>query len=132
MKKTINLTNADIYAKAEALLQAFPAEEESKIPVQALFLLRKNIKVYTELAQEIEKARIEIIQKYGKPSEEDENRYTFEGENIEKVNTDLNDLVSCEQEVSYYTFSLSALGDVEFSNAQMDAIMDFIEFDEGE
>lgn len=132
MKITKNLTNAEIYSKAEDLLQAFPSGEENKIPVKALFLLRKNIKVYTELAQEIEKARIEIIQKYGKPSEEDENRYIFEGENAEKVNKELNELVSCEQEVSYYTFSLTSLGDVEFSNAQMDAIMDFIDFDEGE
>ena len=131
MKITKTMKNSEIYTIAENLLQVFPQGEEGKFPVKALFLLRKNIKNFTDLAQEIEKARMEIIQKYGKPSEEDENRYVFEGENVDLVNTDLTELIDCEQEVSYYTFSIDSLGDVELTNAQMDAIMDFID-EEGE
>lgn len=131
MKITKIMKNSDIYATAENLLMSFPQGEEEKFPVKALFLLRKNIKSFTDLAQEIEKTRMEIIQKYGKPSENDPDKYEFEGENIEAVNNDLNELVECEQEVSYYTFSLDSLGDVELTNAQMDAIIDFIDY-EGE
>jgi len=131
MKITKMMKNAEIYTIAENLLQQFPQGEESKFPVKALFLLRKNIKAFTDLAQEIEKLRMEIIEKYGKPTEDDPNKYAFEGENIDLVNKDLNDLVECEQEVSYYTFSIDSLGDVELTNAQMDAIMDFIDY-EGE
>ena len=131
MKITKMMKNSEIYTTAENLLQAFPQGEEEKFPVKALFLLRKNIKNFTELAQEIEKLRMEIIQKYGKPSEEDETRYVFEGDNVELVNQDLTDLIDCEQEVSYYTFSIDALGDVELTNSQMDAIIDFID-EEGE
>ena len=131
MKITKIMKNAEIYTMAENLLEQFPSGEEGKFPVKALFLLRKNIKAFTDLAQEIEKLRMEIIEKYGKPTEEDPNKYSFEGENIDLVNKDLNDLVECEQEVSYYTFSIDSLGDVELTNAQMDAIMDFIDY-EGE
>lgn len=131
MKVTKTMKNSEIYTTAENLLMAFPQGEEGKFPVKALFLLRKNIKSFVDLAQEIEKARTEIIQKYGKPSEADPDKFEFEGENIELVNKDLGELVDCEQEVSYYTFSLDSLGNVELTNAQMDAIIDFIEY-EGE
>jgi len=131
MKVTKIMKNSEIYTTAENLLTAFPQNEEGKIPVKALFLLRKNIKTFVDLAQEIEKTRTEIIQKYGKPSETDPDKYEFEGENIDAVNKDLNELVDCEQEVSYYTFSLDSLGDVELTNAQMDTIIDFIDY-EGE
>jgi len=132
MKITKMMKNDEIYTIAENLLTVFPQEEEGKFPVKPLFLLRKNIKAFTDLAQEIEKTRMEIIQKYGKPSEEDANKYTFEGDNIEKVNNDLNDLISLEQEVSYYTIDLDSLGDVELTNNQMDALINFIDYDEGE
>lgn len=132
MKITKTMKNAEIYSIAENLLENFPQGEEGKFPVKALFLLRKNIKTFTDLAQEIEKTRMEIIQKYGKPTEEDPNKYSFEGENVDLVNNDLNDLVECEQEISYYTFNIDSLGDIELTNAQMDAIMDFIDYEEGE
>lgn len=132
MKITKMVKNSQIYSTAEKLLENFPEGQEGKFPVKALFLLRKNIKIYTELAQEIEKARMEIIQKYGKPTEEDPNKYSFEGENIDAVNKDLGELIDCEQEVSYYTIDINSLGDVELTNAQMDAIIDFIDYDEGE
>lgn len=129
MKITKMMKNAEIYTIAENLLSSFPQGEEGKFPVKALFLLRKNIKTFTEAAQDIEKARMEIIQKYGQPTEEDPNKYSFEGENVEAVNKDLNELVECEQEISFYTFSIDSLGDVELTNAQMDAIMDFIDYE---
>lgn len=132
MKITQMMKNSQIYSTAEKLLENFPEGQEGKFPVKALFLLRKNIKIYTELAQEIEKARMEIIQKYGKPTEEDSNKYSFEGENIDAVNKDLGELIDCEQEISYYTIDINSLGDVELTNAQMDAIIDFIDYDEGE
>ena len=65
MKVTKTMKNVNIYSTAENLLTAFPQNEEGKIPVKALFLLRKNIKTFVDLAQEIEKTRTEIIQKYG-------------------------------------------------------------------
>ena len=132
MKITKTMKNSEIYGKAEALLTAFPQGEEGKIPVKPLFLLRKNIKSFLDLAQEIEKTRTEIIQKYGTPSKDDPDKYEFEGDNIEAVNKDLNELVDCEQEICYYTFSLDSLGEVELTNAQMDAIIDFIDYEEGE
>ena len=48
MKVTKTMNNAEIYGLAENLITAFPQGEEGKIPVKPLFLLRKNIKTFTE------------------------------------------------------------------------------------
>ncbi len=130
MKKTETMNNERIYAIAEMLLKEFSAEEDKMFPAMPLFALRKNIKTFTELAQEIEKVRMDIIQKYGKPSEEDSNRYVFDDSVVETVNKELVDLISIEQEVSYYTIKIKDLANIELTSGQMDAIITFIEDEE--
>lgn len=130
MKITKEMTNGEIYQEAEKLLTAFPDDEDQKFPVKSLFLLRKNVKNFIDAAQEIEKLRMEVIQKYGVKDPEDENKYSFSADIVEKANSELTDLVELKQEVTYYTFSLEALGDIELTGAQMDAIEMFIDYEE--
>lgn len=133
MKVTKEMSNGQIYTQAEMLVSAFgEGQADEKFPSRVLFFLRKNMKDFLELAQEIEKLRMDIIEKYGTPDEEDETKYVFENKDIELVNKELQDLIDIKQEVSYYTFKLDDIASLELTTSQMDAIMDFIEYDEGE
>lgn len=130
MKITKEMTNGEIYQEADRLLTAFPGDEDKAFPVKSLFLLRKNTKNFIEAAQDIEKLRMEVIQKYGKVDPEDETKYSFSPDVIEKANSELTDLIDLKQEITYYTFPLEALGDIEITGAQMDAIEMFIDYEE--
>lgn len=130
MKITKEMTNGEIYQEAERLLTAFPDNEDQVFPVKSLFLLRKNTKNFVEAAQEIEKLRMEVIQKYGEVDSEDETKYSFSPEVVQKANAELADLIELKQEITYYTFPLEALGDIEITGAQMDAIEIFIDYEE--
>ncbi len=133
MKVTKEMSNGQIYTQAEMLVSAFgEGQADEKFPSRVLFFLRKNMKDFLELAQEIEKLRMDIIEKYGTPDKEDETKYVFENKDIELVNKELQDLIDIKQEVSYYTFKLDDIASLELTTSQMDAIMDFIEYDEGE
>lgn len=131
MKTTKTFKNGEIFEMATNLIEAFPQDSESAsktYPIKVLFYLRKNMKVLTELAQDIEKTRIEIIQKYGKPTEEDPEQYTFgDQENIDKANKEFEELFGLEQEVTIYTIPLEAFNDMELTEKQMDAVMEMIE-----
>ena len=64
MQTTKTLKNGEIFEMATNLIEAFQKDTESgekTYPIKVLFYLRKNMKTLTELAQDIEKARVEII-----------------------------------------------------------------------
>ena len=116
---------------ATNLIEAFQKDTESgekTYPIKVLFYLRKNMKTLTELAQDIEKARVEIIKRYGTPSEENPEQYQFETqEKIEAANKEFEELFGLEQEVTIYTIPLEAFNDMELTEKQMDAVMEMIE-----
>lgn len=124
---TKNMSNIDIYNNANMLLDAF--KEEMSLPVKVNFYLQKNMNAIVEMAKEIDKTRIEIIQKYGKP-ESDTGNYTFEEDVIETVNKELADLFDLEQEVKINLIELDWFGSVELSSVQMASIMFMIKEEE--
>lgn len=131
MQTTKTLKNGEIFEMATNLIEAFQKDTESgekTYPIKVLFYLRKNIKTLTELAQDIEKARVEIIQRYGTPSEENPEQYQFETqEKIDAANKEFEELFGLEQKVTIYTIPLEAFNDMELTEKQMDAVMEMIE-----
>ena len=106
---TSNLGNLDIY-----------------IPAKANFFIQKNIAIFAAAAQEIEKSRLEIAKHYGELDEENQ-QYKIPEDKIEEASKELEDLFSIEQELNIKTFTIEALGEAEFTSAQMQAIMFMIE-----
>lgn len=131
MQTTRTLKNGEIFEMATKLIEAFQKDTESgekTYPIKVLFYLRKNMKTLTELAQDIEKARVEIIKRYGTPSKENPEQYQFETqEKIEAANKEFEELFGLEQEVTIYTIPLEAFNDMELTEKQMDAVMEMIE-----
>lgn len=131
MQTIKTLKNGEIFEMATNLIEAFQKDTESgekTYPIKVLFYLRKNMKTLTELAQDIEKARVEIIQRYGTPSEENPEQYQFETqEKIDAANKEFEELFGLEQEVTIYTIPLEAFNDMELTEKQMDAVMEMIE-----
>lgn len=96
------------------------------IPAKANFFIQKNIQLLSAAAQEIEKSRLEIAKHYGVLDEEGQ-QYKIPEDKIEEASKELEDLFSIEQELDIKTFSIEALGNAEFTPAQMQAMMFMIE-----
>ena len=61
-----SMSNLVIYNKANALLQEFSQLEDMILPVKVHFYLQKNMEKIVAMAQELEKQRMGIIEKYDK------------------------------------------------------------------
>ena len=118
------IDNYTIYkiAKDLIVLQSM----ENYIPAKANFFMQKNIKTIMEAAKEIEKTKMEIAKHYGELDESQE-QYFVPEEKIPEVNKEFEELCNIEQDLDIKTFSIDALGDTEFTAAQMQAIMFMIE-----
>lgn len=125
MNKT--MTNLEIYAYADALMNAF--KEELTLPVKVNFYLQKNMTRMIEAGKEVEKARMEIIQKHGTPTEDGLN-IEVPAEMVEVVNKELEDLFALEQEIKVNEIALDAFDGVELTSAQVAAIAFMIKDEE--
>lgn len=96
------------------------------IPVKANFLIQKNLKKFVEAAEEIEKARLKIGQHYGELDEEKEH-YIIPKEKMIIAQQEITDLLNIEQDLDIKTFSIEALGNIDLTPNQMQAIMFMIE-----
>ena len=120
------LTNGQIYDYASALMQEF-YDESLKLPIKMNFYLQKNKKTLIDLAQEIEKNRIEIANSYGELNEETQ-QYQVPAEKVEAASKDLNELFNIEQDVNIYKISIDSLSDdFVLTTSQMETIMFMIE-----
>lgn len=96
------------------------------IPAKANFFLQKNIQTLAAAAQEIEKSRLEIAKHYGVLDEEGQ-QYKIPEDKLEEASKELADLFNIEQDLDIKTFSIEALGNAEFTPAQMNAMIFMIE-----
>jgi hypothetical protein len=120
------MTNSEIYNIATILGKAFE-DEKQVLPVKVNFYMQKNKATLVALAQEIEKARVEILQKHGTLNEET-NQFEFSNEVAETVVQELNDLLGLEQEVNIYTVNIDNFGDeLTLTTGQMEALMFMID-----
>lgn len=123
----MKLTNQTIYEKATEIQVAF-SNETKYIPVRLNFAIQKNLATLTTLQEEIEQARLRIAATYGILDEENM-RYIIEEDNKDKVNQELNDLFTMEQEVNIKTCTLAQMEDIDLTLEQMQAIIFMIEED---
>ena len=84
------MTNNEIYMHARQLMDTFQ-DGEQKLPIKINFYLQKNKNTLTALAQDIERARIEIAQNYGTLNETGD-QYVIPPEKMAEVNKELTDL----------------------------------------
>lgn len=121
------MTNLEIYAYADALMNAF--KEEITLPVKVNFYLQKNMTRMIEAGKEVEKARMEIIQKYGTPTEDGQN-IEVSADMVETVNKELEDLFALEQEIKVNEIALDAFDGIDLTSAQVAAISFMIKDEE--
>lgn len=121
----MKFNNSEIYQIANVLAKTFD-NLNIYIPAKANFFIQKNISTLAAAAQEIEKSRLEIAKHYGVLDEEGQ-QYKISEDKLEEASKELEDLFSIEQELDVKTFSIEALGNAEFTPAQMQAMMFMIE-----
>lgn len=125
------MTNNEIYTHASNLLEAFSNIAELKMPVKVHFYFQKNMDNIVAMAQDIEKSRNELLQKYGTIDEETHN-YKFADEDIDKVNSDITDLFSLEQEVKIHVIPIEWVENMELTAKQVAAFSFMFEEEEEE
>lgn len=121
------MTNLEIYAYANALMDAF--KEDITLPVKVNFYLQKNMTRMIEAGKEIEKTRMDIIQKYGTPTEDGQN-IEVSADMVETVNKELEDLFALEQEIKVNEIALDAFDGIDLTSAQVAAISFMIKDEE--
>lgn len=116
--------NFEIYNIAEGLLRAFAeADSTQKLPIKLSFTIKKNTAKFQSAAEAIEKARVELIQKYGEETEDGQG-YVVKPENEQKANEEFSELMNLEENIDVHYVDINSLADdIELTNAQMDAIM---------
>lgn len=118
----MKLTNNQIYTYATNLAAAFQ-DSEQKFPVRVNFYLQKNKSLLLSLAQDIEKARIELLQQYGKIDSET-NTFVLDDDKIEIASKELTELFDLEQEVNIYTVDIDSFNnDLCLTTGQMEALL---------
>ena len=122
----MTLTNNAIYTYTRQLMDAFQ-DGEQKLPIKINFYLQKNKNTLLGLAQDIEKARLEIAQNYGTLDEAGE-QYVIPNDKLAEASKELEDLFNLEQEVDIYRINIDNLSDdLVLSAAQMEALMFMID-----
>lgn len=125
------MQNLEIYNLANALLDNFQ-NMDMTLPVKVNFYFQKNMTTIIEMAQELDKSRMAIFEKYGIRDDES-GQYKFDPDDVEVVNKELTDLFTLEQEVKLNMLKLEWFDNVELSAQQVAAISFMIEDeDEGE
>lgn len=120
------MTNNEIYNIANTLNQAF-TDASQYLPVKVNFYIQKNKSTLLALAQDIERARVNILKNYGTLNEET-NQFEFTQDKAQIVMQELNDLFSLEQEVNVYTVNIDSFGDdLSLTTGQMEALMFMID-----
>lgn len=125
------MTNNDIYNHANNLLSAFEDVANLSLPVKVHFYFQKNMDFIVKMAQDIEKSRTEILDKYGTLDQETQT-YKFEEADVEKVNQDMMDLFSLEQEVKIHVIPMEWIEDMELTAKQVNAFSFMFDMDDEE
>lgn len=120
------LTNNQIYNYANQLIGAF-MDSSQRLPARLNFIIQKNKRVLTNLAQDIEKARLEIAENYG-TFDAESGQYIVVPDKMAAAGQELEDLFNIEQEVNIATISADSLSDeLTLTTGQMEAILFMID-----
>lgn len=124
----MKIINRQIYDLYQELTSAF-LNEKRYFPAKVNYIIQKNLKTLYQLTQEIENIRLNIVEQYGEIKENYE--CVILPENISIATKELNDLSNIEQDINILYLQLKDIEDIEFTPAQMGAILFMIK-DEGE
>ena len=124
---TMTLTNGFIYDRAVNLLNNFNINDV-KMPIAACYSIEKNKETLRNIAEDIEKNRFQIIQRYGTVQENGD--FLVSQDKIEEANEELAALLNIEQEIKIYIFKIEELKNVELTSSQMKSIMFMIDEEE--
>ena len=118
----VTFTNEEIYNIGNQLSEVF-GEEDNKhfFSAKINFLIQKNKKVLLNAAVDIEKVRLSILNKYG--SQQEDGQLFIPPEKIQDANKELIDLLQIKQELNIYKIDFEDLEGIEFTAAQMKALM---------
>lgn len=126
MKKI--LTNREIFTIGNAFEGAFQ-NDERYLPAKINFKIEKNRKNILDKMNEIEESRIKTIRKFG---EEKDGQIQIPNEKVEKVNKEIAELFDIEQEMNIFMISFEDIENLEFTSAEMSALLFMIEDPEDE
>lgn len=126
MKKI--LTNREIFTIGNAFEGAFQ-NDERYLPAKINFKIEKNRKNILDKMNEIEESRIKTIREFG---EEKDGQIQIPNEKVEKVNKEIAELFDIEQEMNIFMISFEDIENLEFTSAEMSALLFMIEDPEDE
>lgn len=122
MIKRKTMSNLEIFNTANALVEVFQNVVELELPVKVNFFLQKNMNSIVEMARDIETARADIIKKYGEASEENPDQFVVPEDKLEVATSELNDLLSLEQEVAVNMLDLEWFDNINLNARQVAAL----------
>lgn len=118
----MKLTNNQIYIYATELAAAFN-DSTQIFPVKVNFYLQKNKNTLITMAQDIEKARMDLLSQYGSLDSEN-NKFTIDPDKVAIASKELENLFSLEQEVNIYKVNIDDFGDsLSLTAGQMEALL---------
>lgn len=126
MKKI--LTNREIFTIGNAFEGAFQ-NDERYLPAKINFKIEKNRKNILDKMNEIEESRIKTIREFG---EEKDGQIQIPNEKVEEVNKEIAELFDIEQEINIFMVSFEDIENLEFTSAEMSALLFMIEDPEDE
>lgn len=124
--KKISMSNLDIYNTALGLRDNFNLKRDLYIPAIVNFTIQKNLSTFLRLAEDIEKVRNDIGEKYGRLDESGQSFYVLP-ENRDMANRELSQLMRLEQTVEIRTIDIRDLQDLKLNSEQMQTLMFMIE-----
>lgn len=126
--KTINkhMTNGEIYSYAIGMMNTFN-DNEAYMPAAIAYSIQRNKQILTEIAEDVEKRRMDIIQHYS--CEQEGDNFKIDPDQVDSANKELNDLLNISQEIKLYTFKIEEISDVKLTSAQMQSLMFMIDED---
>lgn len=94
------------------IMTRYSSIKNKKIPVKVAFALSRNISILNPIADDYEKERYKLLEKYGE-KDEDGKPKIVNGQYIlndrEGFNADMNELLNMENEVNFYKISVEDL-----------------------
>lgn len=126
----ISLQNKNIYTYALEAKDFFELAKDVYFPVKSSFYIYKNIEAVVEAAAYIDKCRKNILEKFGKTT--DNNTYQIGDKEREFVQMELDDLSNLYQDLNITKIKLSDLKDISLTLDQIKAIAFMIEEDKEE
>ena len=113
----MKLTNEIIYSYAMKIKNFCDEEADSLLPAKCSFYIYKNLNTLLEAANCIDKARQNILEKYGE--QEDENVYNIPENNKEVAQEELTELGNIIQDIQIYFIQLKDLEKVNLTLKQL-------------